>query len=356
MSAQKWPNGNESMEFHVQVRSGMSLIELLVAMAIMGILLATGYGMVTSQYRVYSVQDQITEMQQNARVAMNLLTRDLRMAGHGQPEHWPIPIGGENHQRTLTVDADKGGLTVIGCFGAPEGYLGKGAARGDTKVLLVNMDQASHFNTTDRGLVFIGEYDKAVIMNIQDRILTIDTNSFQDGNQGLRKRYPTTVLAADVLAPTNRIEVTSVDSIEVGDMLSIGDERLYVTGILGTHTIVFDTDWTTPVNDPVRDPPYPSGTLINPTPVFRVQALRYDLDSHGRLTREDLAVKQRVGLSENIETLAVAQTYRKAVKQVGEYSITLVTNAGIPDDDFRGKYRKRTFHSRISTRNRISGS
>jgi type IV pilus assembly protein PilW len=63
-------------------KRGVSLIELLVALAICGIVVAGAYRFFITQTRAYSVQDQVIEAQQNVRLAMEILLKDLRMAGY----------------------------------------------------------------------------------------------------------------------------------------------------------------------------------------------------------------------------------------------------------------------------------
>jgi prepilin-type N-terminal cleavage/methylation domain-containing protein len=63
-------------------KKGVSLIELLVALVICGIVVAGAYRFFIVQTRAYAVQDQVIEAQQNVRLAMEILLRDLRMAGY----------------------------------------------------------------------------------------------------------------------------------------------------------------------------------------------------------------------------------------------------------------------------------
>jgi type IV pilus assembly protein PilW len=62
---------------------GFTLIELLISMALSGIVISAIYTLFISQNRSYSIQGQVSEMQQNARVAMDRIVRDVRMAGYG---------------------------------------------------------------------------------------------------------------------------------------------------------------------------------------------------------------------------------------------------------------------------------
>jgi type IV pilus assembly protein PilW len=63
-------------------RKGVTLIELLVALVICGMVAAGIYQVFIAQSKAYTVQDQVTEVQQSVRSAMEILLRDLRMAGY----------------------------------------------------------------------------------------------------------------------------------------------------------------------------------------------------------------------------------------------------------------------------------
>jgi type IV pilus assembly protein PilW len=54
----------------------------LVALALTGIVSAAIYKAFSSQQKVYIVQDEVVEMQQNLRAAMDILVREIRMAGY----------------------------------------------------------------------------------------------------------------------------------------------------------------------------------------------------------------------------------------------------------------------------------
>jgi len=62
--------------------TGLTLIEIMVAMAI-GMLLMTGTAsMFISNKRIYKEQDEMGRLQEDARFAMQILIEDIRMAGY----------------------------------------------------------------------------------------------------------------------------------------------------------------------------------------------------------------------------------------------------------------------------------
>ena len=60
---------------------GFTLIELLIAMAITGIVSAVIFTVFHSQHKSYLVQEDVAVMQQNLRAGMDMMVREIRMAG-----------------------------------------------------------------------------------------------------------------------------------------------------------------------------------------------------------------------------------------------------------------------------------
>lgn len=61
---------------------GFTLVELLIAIAISLVVLAGLSGAFVSQRKTYAVQEQVSDMIQNARAAMDMITREIKMAGY----------------------------------------------------------------------------------------------------------------------------------------------------------------------------------------------------------------------------------------------------------------------------------
>lgn len=70
------------MGFKMRQDKGFTLLELLVSMAIVGIVMAGIYSVYHAQQKSYLAQEQVAAMQQNLRAAMYLMEREIRMAGY----------------------------------------------------------------------------------------------------------------------------------------------------------------------------------------------------------------------------------------------------------------------------------
>ncbi len=66
---------------------GMTLIEVLIALLMTGILTAAMFRVYVNQHHAWMIQDRVIEMQQNARAAADELSRQLRMAGYELPNN-----------------------------------------------------------------------------------------------------------------------------------------------------------------------------------------------------------------------------------------------------------------------------
>jgi len=62
-------------------RQGFTLVELMVTLVIAMIISGAAYAAFTVQQRNYTVQEDVAEMQQSIRLALELMAREMRMAG-----------------------------------------------------------------------------------------------------------------------------------------------------------------------------------------------------------------------------------------------------------------------------------
>ena len=64
-------------------KKGMTLVELLIVLVVSSILMAAMFGSFINQQKSYAIQDQVIDMQQGLRGAIDRMTREIRMAGYG---------------------------------------------------------------------------------------------------------------------------------------------------------------------------------------------------------------------------------------------------------------------------------
>lgn len=71
---------------HYKLQEGFTLVELMIAVAISSIILGAIYQIFIGQRKSYSLQNDITEMQQTIRASEHIMVREIRMAGYKVPE------------------------------------------------------------------------------------------------------------------------------------------------------------------------------------------------------------------------------------------------------------------------------
>lgn len=154
---------------------GISLLEVLVGLLLASVVVLALYETLTSQQRSYFLQDDVSELQQNLRVALERISRDLTMAGFGKPtssivngeDLSPWYTSGSNFFPVQTADS---GLDVIGCFAPPDGVLSTDAAAGANSITIAAA-QAHNFNRLgderpDKCSISIGGRENFQITNI----------------------------------------------------------------------------------------------------------------------------------------------------------------------------------------------
>lgn len=132
---------------------GVTLIELLVVLVIAGMVVAGFYRIFIAQSKAYAVQDQVAEVQQNVRNAMEILVRDLSMAGCDDESNLltvnnPLPLVADNamtvsyeyfNQTTLAAELHTVAYNLMGTNLVRQLTIGGVANPSD--ILLENVDQ-----------------------------------------------------------------------------------------------------------------------------------------------------------------------------------------------------------------------
>lgn len=65
-----------------KLQKGFTLVELMIAVAISGVILTAIYQMFIGQRRAYSLQNEVAEIQQAVRACETIMVREIRMAGY----------------------------------------------------------------------------------------------------------------------------------------------------------------------------------------------------------------------------------------------------------------------------------
>ncbi|MCK4403608.1 MAG: prepilin-type N-terminal cleavage/methylation domain-containing protein [candidate division Zixibacteria bacterium] len=82
---------------------GFTLMELLIALVITGIVVSAGFSLYLTQHEGWIIQEQITNMQQNVRAAMHELETRIRMAGYGLPGGIQPIYAANTNPDTITI-------------------------------------------------------------------------------------------------------------------------------------------------------------------------------------------------------------------------------------------------------------
>ena len=79
---------------HKKHDQGFTLIELMIGLAVTSIIVVAGFTVLTTTDRSTKVNEQAAGTQQNVRLAMELIARDVKLAGFRMPLSPNVPVGG----------------------------------------------------------------------------------------------------------------------------------------------------------------------------------------------------------------------------------------------------------------------
>jgi type IV pilus assembly protein PilW len=78
---------------------GVTLIELLIALAISGLVMTAIYNIFVSNNLIYLKQNEMVNMEQNLRSALNLMSQEIRMAGYAPNATFSVGINSTSSER-----------------------------------------------------------------------------------------------------------------------------------------------------------------------------------------------------------------------------------------------------------------
>jgi len=174
---------------------GVTLIELLIALVISAILVAGIYRTFIHQQKSYATQEQVADMQQNVRVAINRMMREIRMTGFGSIQGvLPVTfIGGtRTYPNLVNIDLPvAGALTIVSAIGGntalsaqPGDWVGGGPLASNQ----IQVSSLAEFDTNEKKYISIGGLESHVITVIDgaNNILTLNSdvaNFYQIGGK-----------------------------------------------------------------------------------------------------------------------------------------------------------------------------
>jgi prepilin-type N-terminal cleavage/methylation domain-containing protein len=146
---------------------GLTLIELLIALVLCSILTAALYRSFISQQDSYTVQDQVADMQQNARVALAHMAREIRMAGYGGEV---LSIFGDINGFTDVITPASNAITII--FADEVGVLKQSAAKGDIQLKVTN---AGVFNADKKKYLCLNGLNNYSVQSVTGDTIVLST-------------------------------------------------------------------------------------------------------------------------------------------------------------------------------------
>ena len=156
--------------------AGFTLVELLIGLAISSILALSLWSLASTQERTYGSQDSATEMQQNLRIAMQSLTRDIMAQALG-PQSSTINgqnagawYNAANSWNAFNITATS--IDIIGCGQTPA-TLSAQAASG-TNTLALAAGEGAGFTASQN--ISIEGAENAVVTSVSGDTLTLSGN------------------------------------------------------------------------------------------------------------------------------------------------------------------------------------
>jgi type IV pilus assembly protein PilW len=158
---------------------GFTLVELIIAIFLGMLVLSAGYTVFQGSNRATREQNQDNRMQDNARVAMDVLARNFRRAGFlvnflSYPPGQLINGAGTKMVAQNNVAAANGadGVTIVGGSLTSIGTLQRSAPRGSSSLILTDITGIAVGDVIGVGLTYTG---LVAAVNIGSKTVTLDT-------------------------------------------------------------------------------------------------------------------------------------------------------------------------------------
>lgn len=154
--------------------SGFTLIELLIVIVISAVLTGGIYAIFISQQSSYAIQTGVTGMQQNARAALTLMEKDIRMSGSGIGSSFTVQDFNGDDIDDQVIKVDHGTTDTVTVVYASQQVAKVLAVTGNQ----VTLSAVTGFGTSNGTQYIAFESENAVytITDITGPVLTLDSN------------------------------------------------------------------------------------------------------------------------------------------------------------------------------------
>lgn len=155
--------------------NGITLIELLVTLVVSSILLAGVYRTFLGQQKTYTTQEQVVDMQQNARITINRMMAEIRMAGFGNVSMvLPVTMAGKTFNDVVNPNTPAAGSLTIVLGDEATTLTAIPASNKVTVNSLTDSQGNTLFDTGDKKYVSIGGVESYAVTSISGNTLTLN--------------------------------------------------------------------------------------------------------------------------------------------------------------------------------------
>ena len=288
------------MRSRTQRTAGFSLIELMVAVAVMGIVTAQLFVVFANQKKVFTSNDRALDVQESARLTLDLISFDTRMAGFMVPKYAAVssvdggPNGADRFCASAPGSAGSGGAvpTMLTRFnGATVTNIAAGSVTINTTDLDLDQDGVADF-VVQSGVIVASETltycARISAVNITGTTATIVFANPEDATTYLGGTTPSSDMRA---VPANVYEIdTNALQLRRNNLLlasQIEDfEVEYWLDTAGVPNGVEDGNQEFPVND-LNNPDPPAG--VGSIPAANDEIRRVRISVTARTIQEDQA-------------------------------------------------------------------
>ncbi|MGQ9570332.1 MAG: prepilin-type N-terminal cleavage/methylation domain-containing protein [Thermodesulfovibrionales bacterium] len=157
---------------------GFTLIELMIAIFIGMIIIGTTYAIYISQQRSFTLQDQVAEMNYTSKIALDIISNDIRETGFGVPDDLKTikrkdscqGINGYLQNVNVTNrynSTDE--ITILGGFR----LVGSTVSDVNAGSTTFKLTSAERLNTTDRSYISFAGLSFAIVKEVKGNTITL---------------------------------------------------------------------------------------------------------------------------------------------------------------------------------------